>query len=295
MLSYSNENDIELYGGNMSYKIVVDSCGEFTKEMKTNSHLYHVPLTLHIGEEETIDDESFNQKEFIEKMAESKECPKSSCPSPKAYMEAYEGEEERGYGVTLSSKLSGSYNSAKLGKDLLEEKEKQKKIHIFDSCSASCGQTQIALKILECEEAGLPFLEVVKEVEEYISQMSTYFVLESLENLRKNGRLTGIKAFVATAMNIKPIMASTDIGEITQLGQARGMEKALKKMIEIIGERHKNTKEKRLAISYCNCQERAQWVKDQFLQAMELKDVIMMDTGGISTLYANDGGIIVAL
>ena len=70
MLSYSNENDIELYGGNMSYKIVVDSCGEFTKEMKTNSHFHHVPLTLHIEEEEILDDASFNQKEFIEKMAE---------------------------------------------------------------------------------------------------------------------------------------------------------------------------------------------------------------------------------
>ena len=137
-----------------------------------------------------------------------------------------EGEEENVYLVTLSSQLSGSYNSAVLGKNLFEEGNAQKKIHIFNSKSASIGETLIGLKIQECEEAGKTFEEVVETVDAYIEEMNTYFVLETLETLRKNGRLSNLKAMIANTLNIKPVMGSTKEGAICQLAQARGMNKA---------------------------------------------------------------------
>ena len=143
-------------------------------------------------------------------------------------MNAFEGEAGHVYVVTLSGKLSGSYNSAVLAAQLYnEEHEEDKQIHVFNSKSASIGETLIGLKIQELEESGASFEEIVTEVESYISSMNTFFVIETLETLRKAGRLSGLKAFVANTLNIKPVMGSTKEGTIQQLGQARGMKKAL--------------------------------------------------------------------
>ena len=199
------------------------------------------------------------------------------------------------YAVTLSANLSGSYNSAELGKKLYQEEKGAKNIHIFNSCSASIGQTLIALKIEECEKAGMPFAQVVETVEAYIAGQNTYFVLESLEALRKNGRLSNMKAFVANALNIKPVMGATPVGTIFQLDQVRGINRALKKMVEYMAKDLKDSKEKILAISHCNCPERAQMVKEEILKKVQVKDVLVLDTAGVSSLYASDGGVIIAV
>ena len=151
------------------------------------------------------------------------------------------------------------------------------------------------MKIAECEESGMSFQKTVDTVEAYIAGQNTYFVLETLETLRKNGRLTGLKAVVATALNIKPVMGSTPQGTICQLGQARGMKKALVKMTEEIEKNLKNSKEKILAISHCNCRERAEKLKELIKSKAEFKDVIILDTAGISSMYASDGGVIVVV
>ena len=210
-------------------------------------------------------------------------------------MEGYHCDEEHVYAVTLSAELSGSYNSAVLGKNLYEEEYGQKDIHVFNSCSASIGETLIALKIRECEEAGMGFAQVIETVDAYIESQHTYFILETLETLRKNGRLTGLKAVVATALNIKPVMGSTPQGTICQLGQARGMKKALAKMVDHIVTDAVGVEDKVLAISHCNCPERAEEVRKMILQKLPVKDSIILNTRGVSSLYANDGGIIVVV
>lgn len=196
----------------MSYKIVVDSCGELKPEQKSDIHFASASLELDVDDYHVVDDESFDQKEFLRRVKESPNCPKSTCPSPERYMTAFEGEAQNVYAVTLSSQLSGSYNSAELGKKLYLEENENKNIHVFDSKSASIGETLIAMKIQECEEAGMEFQEVVKEVDQYIETQHTFFVLETLDTLRKNGRLSNLKALVAGALNIKPVMGSTPEG-----------------------------------------------------------------------------------
>ena len=279
----------------MRYKIAIDSCGELLDEWKNDERFETVPLTLMVGAEQIIDDETFNQKEFLKKVADCPECPKSACPSPERYMKAYDCEAEHIYAVTLSSELSGSYNSALLGRNLLLEDQPEKKIHVFNSCSASVGQTLIAMKIQECEEAGMSFEEVVAAVEHYIKGQHTFFVLENLDTLRKNGRLSKVKALVASALKIKPVMGSTDEGNICQLDQARGMNRAMIKMVEQIIEKTPDSEEKVLAISHCNCPARAQVLKEAFQERMKTGRIIVLDTAGVSSMYANDGGVIVAV
>ncbi len=279
----------------MRYKIVIDSCGELVEKWKDSPAVERASLTLTVDDEDIIDDDTFDQAYFLKRVAESPNCPKSSCPSPERYMSAYDCEAEHVYAVTLSSELSGSYNSAVLGMNLLKETHPDKKIHVFNSRSASVGQTLIALKIEECEEQGMEFEEVIKKVDAYISEQNTYFVLETLETLRKNGRLSNLKAFVATALKIKPVMGSTPEGTIVQLDQARGMNKAVMKMVDYVVERTPNPAEKVLGISHCNCPARAQAVKEAILERIPVKDVVMLDTAGVSSMYANDGGIIIAM
>ena len=178
---------------------------------------------------------------------------------------------------------------------MFREENPEKKIHVFNSRSASVGETLIALKIRECEEKKMSFEEVVRCVESYIEEQHTYFVLENLDVLRKNGRLTGIKSFVASALNIKPVLGSTPQGTICQLGQARGMKKALVKMVERIVQEAQDVENKILAVSHCNCPERAKVVEQMLLERMPVKSSFVIDTAGISTMYASDGGIIVVL
>lgn len=279
----------------MSYKIIVDSCGELPDRCKKDPHFESVPLVLDIDGYSIVDDETFDQGDFLKRVAASPNCPKSSCPSPERYMQAYDCDADNVYAVTLSAELSGSYNSAELGRKLYEEEKGEKNIYVFNSRSASIGETLIALKVEECERAGLGFREVIEKVEAYIEAQHTYFVLESLEALRKNGRLSNLKAFVANALNIKPVMGSTPKGTICQLDQARGINRALKKMVDYIVDGVKSPEEKILAISHCNCQERAQMVKEEILKRVSVKDVIVLDTAGISSLYASDGGVIVVV
>ena len=279
------------------YKIIIDSCGELTEELKSEGHFVSVPLEMEVDGCRIVDDATFDQADFLKKVKESPAGPKSCCPSPESYLSHYQGEEEHIYVVTLSKELSGSYNSAELAKKLYVEENGAdgKKIYVFNSRSASVGETLIGMKVKECEDGGLPFEETVSQVEAYIDEQHTYFVLETLETLRKNGRLSNIKAFVANALNIKPVMASTPEGTICQLGQARGMNKALKKMVEELAARITDSEKKILAISHCNCPERAESVKEEALKLAKFRDVFIVDTAGISSMYANDGGIIMVV
>ena len=112
----------------MSYKIIIDSCGELTEEMKKSGNFETASLQIDVGGHHIVDDETFDQADFLKKIRESEECPKSSCPSPERYMEEYHCEAEHIYAVTLSAELSGSYNSAVLGKSLYEEEYGEKDI-----------------------------------------------------------------------------------------------------------------------------------------------------------------------
>lgn len=279
----------------MSYKIVVDSCCELPEELKNDPRFEIVPLGLEVGDYRIWDDETFDQLEFLQKVAACPECPKSSCPSPERYMNAYCTDAEHVYVVTLSANLSGSHNSALLGKSLYIESYGEKQIHVVDSCSASCGETQIALKAMELEEQGLPFEVIVDKLEQFRDSMHTYFVLDNLETLRKNGRLTGVKALVASTLNIKPVMAGTREGTIEQIGQGIGIKKALQKMADAVAKNVTNAQGRVLMITHCNNASRAESMKKLVLDRISVKDVLVMDTAGVSSMYANDGGVIVTI
>ena len=277
----------------MSFHIVCDSCTDLTEEDLKKGCYTLVPLTLLVDGEEIIDDETFDQADFLAKVAASKESVKSACPAPESYMEAYSKADDI-YVVTLSAELSGSYNSAVLGKNLYEEENGTKNIHVVNSRGAATTQVLIARKLNEYASQGMPFEEVVDKIEEYTTSLRTYFVLETLEVLRKNGRLSRLSATIAGALNIKPVMIGTRDGVIQKAAQARGMKKALAKMVEHMGSEGRDLTRRQFVISHCNCYERAVYVKELIKKHLHAEDVDIVDTKGVSILYACDGGIIVS-
>ena len=278
----------------MSYKLVVDSCCDLPAEYKKDPKIQRVPFVLQIEDRHIIDDDTFDQLDFIKSVAASEQCPKSACPSPDLFLKAFETDADEIYVVTISSKLSGCYNSALLAKSMYDEEHEEggKKIHVFDSRSACCGETQIAFRVMELKEEGKSFEEVVEDVENYRDGMNTYFVLDNLETLRKNGRLSGVKALVASTLSIKPVMCGIQ-GSIAQRGQGIGIKKALVRMTDLCVAEVKNSAEKTLMITHCNCYERAEVVKNLILAKTDFKKVLVVEAAGLSTMYANDGGIVV--
>ena len=283
----------------MKYKIIADSCCEFPSEWIGDPRFERIALGLDVDGVVTMDDENFVQKDFLNMVANSKACPKSFCPSPGAYAEAFEGDADNIFVFTLSAQLSGSYNSAVAARRMYNSDRKaeglpKKNIFICDSKSASGGETQLALMAYSLCEQGLFFSDICMKLMFKRNQMRTYFVLDNLDTLKKNGRITGLTAALIEAINIKPVMAAMN-GEIVQHGKAIGTKRALGAMVEAIISDVKNPKNRTVIISHCNAYERALEIKDEMLKHCNFKNIIIMDTRGVSSMYANDGGVIVTV
>jgi DegV family protein with EDD domain len=276
----------------MTIKIVADSSCDLTDEMKKEMNVDIAPLILQLGDKNYVDDESLDVKEYIKAMAECETSPKTACPSPNDYMNRYEGPESV-FVVTLSNFLSGSYNSAVLAKDMFLDEVGNKFIHVFDSLSASAGEVVVALKINELAKLNLTETEIVEKVTKFIKEMKTFFLLESLEHLAKAGRLNPIIAKVASMLSIKPIMCG-DEGNIKLFEKVRGYKKAFSRLIDVIGEEGKNFEEKILGIAHCNCLDRALEFKEEVSKRYNFKDIVIVETKGLSSTYADDGGIVIA-
>ncbi|MDD4642600.1 MAG: DegV family protein [Erysipelotrichaceae bacterium] len=281
----------------MNYKIIGDSCVDYTDYRDGLNWVTRVPLTITLEGVEYVDDSKLDCDDLLAKMAKSNEGPKSACPSPGQFLAAYEeGDADEIYVVTLSSPLSGTYASATMAKTMLQDKDSNKKVHVFDSRSAAAGEVAICVKIKDLLDAGYSFEEVVQQVEDFISSMNSIFTLETLETLRKNGRLTKLQSVITEKLNLKMVMGATPEGEIEALGKALTISAAIKKMIEIIKERGQKSgfEDRVLYITQCQALERAEMIKTKVLEVCQFKDVVICEARGISSIYANSGGIILA-
>jgi DegV family protein with EDD domain len=167
-------------------------------------------------------------------------------------------------------------------------------IHVFNSFSASVAETLISLKVNELAKKKIEESEIVKKVDKYIEDMKTYFVLESLDHLAKAGRLHPLIAKIASVLSIKPLMGSTQEGTIQLIQKIRGYKKAFSRMVDIIGEEGKDLENKVLGIAHCNCSERALKFKEEVMKRYNFKDIVIVEMNGLSSSYADDGGLVIS-
>ncbi len=281
----------------MKIQIIADSCCDVTQELRDKTNVEIASLHIIVdGHKEYIDDDSLDIPMLLDAIHKSPSPLKTAAPSPEAYAELMRASEACVV-VTLSDKLSGSYNAAMAGKDMVLEEYPDKKIAVFNSKSAAAAEVLMVLKLQEMIDEGMTFEEICEAFPAYIDKTRTLFVLEDLTTLIKNGRIPKMVGMLATILMFRPIMGENGEGEIIQLEKVRGTQKALKRLVETVAEKTKDIADKTLvlAISHCNCPERALQVKDDILASCSaIKEVIIQPTRGISTTYANNGGIILA-
>jgi DegV family protein with EDD domain len=277
----------------MKYKIVVDSCCDLTDEMLKRFDAVLAPLKIQVGDAEVVDDLSFNQGNLLSLMKASKVQTKTSCPSPNDYLETYKGADAV-FVVTLSDKLSGSYNSAMVAKEMAKSEGICDFVHVCNSLSAASAEVLIAYKLNDFIKEGMAPEEIAKNIDAYIKEQRTMFVLEALDNLVKNGRISNAEGLIANLLSIKPLMGANDEGEIIKLETNRGMKKSLRRLIEEIGKETKDLSQLRCGISHCNCPQRAEDLKKKIEELYDFKEVVVTPTRGIATVYAYDGGIVVS-
>lgn len=275
----------------MINKIVADSSCDLNEDLKQRMDVKLVPFKIDIDDDSFVDDKNMDICELIRKMHASPNPIKTSCPSPGDFANEYDADNV--YVVTISEQLSGTYNSAILAREMVLERTSEKFIHVFNSKSASVGETITAMKIKECIDKKLSNTHLVEKVEQFIDDMKTYFISDDLSNLVKNGRISKTKGLLINALNIKPIMAATDDGNIEMIDKARGSRKAFKRLVEIIGETGIKFEERTLAISHANALQKALDLKED-LKKYNFKEIIIVETKGLSTGYVNDGGVILA-
>jgi len=281
----------------MDMNILVDSCCDLSDDLRGRTRAAVAPLTITIDGEDFVDDGTVDIPAYLAKMSASRETPRSACPSPDLYAGDIARAQDACFIVTLSSKLSGSHNAAVLGANLAKETCPDKPVHVFDSESASAGETYLALMLRELIDAGRSFEEIVSAVEKKIRSLHTVFVLDSLDNLVKNGRLNKAIAIIAGVLSIRLLLSDDGEGSIKLLGKARGIKGALSQMVETC-RRHTEglaAGSQRLVLSYCNCRERAEQVVAMIREKCPaIGEIVVTPTSALSSMYAGDGGIVIA-
>jgi len=277
----------------VKYKIVGDSCFDRSAYIDEYVKPQIVPLTIRVDELELRDDERLDPLELIRLIKESKNGPKTAAPSPHDFLKSYEGADNV-FVVTLSSNLSGTYSSAMVAKTMKEEGAGDTFVHVFDSRSATSAETLIGLKIRELAERDVEQQEIVDQVEEYISSMNTLFILESLDTLIKAGRISRLAGLIGNVLSIKPVMGADKEGNIYLVEKARGSNRAFGRLVELVGERAVDMENRVLGISHVNCREKAERLRDEIREKYSFRDVIIVEARGITTVYAGEGGIVVA-
>lgn len=272
-------------------KIVVDSGCDLSNEIKKNNNIVSVPFNLILDDKNFVDDEKLDTKKFLNYMHTAKTC-KTAAASPEQFKKEFKGDEDI-FVVTISSKLSGSYNSAKTALQNYFDEAGEKFIYIFDSLSASVGETLTALKISELYKLNFDKQKIISEVEDFIKNLSTYFILERFDNFVKNGRINPYIAKLASFFNIKPICKGKN-GIPVLAEKAQGFDNALNKLVNIICKNVIEPEKKILGITHVQCLQRAIDFKNKIKEKINFRDIIILSATGLCSTYADQNGIIMA-
>ncbi|MCL2106459.1 MAG: DegV family protein [Oscillospiraceae bacterium] len=272
-------------------KILGDSACDLTKELELELNARRaVPFFVDIGNETFVDDENLSMPDLMASMKACTGKMGSACPSPEQWMEAFI-KEGGGFGVTISSKLSGMYQTAQIGLEMAKEKAAGLIGHVFDSKSAACGEVLVALKLRQLIESGLPFEHIVKKTEAFIEEMRTIILLEDVNNLVKNGRMSKIKGTLTTVLGIKPVLCEQD-GEIGLYAKLRGSLNLAGKLLDCAADLIRKKKGADMIVSHCNNPSLANELREKARERFDLGRIIVLETRGLTSLYASDRGIV---
>ncbi len=270
----------------MNRKIVADSSSDLHN--LTGIDYAIAPMIIHTTKKAYLDDGNLDVEEMVEDLLKNKEKTSSACPGIGDWLNAF-GDAEEVFVLTITSKLSGSYNSACLAKNEYEEQHPGRRVHVIDTLSTGPEMQLLAEKIMELTEAGADFHTVCKELDAYSKRTNLLFMLESLKNLANNGRVSHTVAKITGILGIRLVGKALE-GVLEPLDKCRGAKKAIATMVERMKEL--GFKGGKVRIAHClnpdGAKELAELIKAEFRDSC----VDIYTTGGLCSYYAEKGGIL---
>ena len=275
-------------------KIITDGSCDLSHEVLNKFNINVVPLGVSFGEEHYTAGVDIDNKEFYAKMKESKELPKTFCPSPENFCKEYQCEEYKIIVIALSSKLSGTYNSASLARDLYLSEHKEKDIRVIDSMTGSIGAGLLLIKAAKMISEGKDIDEIVEAIENLKEKISFYGTLETLENAIKGGRINPLAGKIIGALNFKAIVQIKD-GVVKPIDKARGESNSIKKVANYITSSIEDTKDKILCLMHANCPEKAHKLLSIIEKTHKFDEVYISEVGPVMGTYTSEGAVLGAV
>ena len=275
-------------------KIITDGSCDLSHEVLNKFNINVVPLGVSFGEEHYTAGVDIDNKEFYAKMKESKELPKTFCPSPENFCKEYQCEEDKIIVIALSSKLSGTYNSAVLARDLYLSEHKEKDIRVIDSMTGSIGAGLLLIRAAKMISDGKDIDEIVEAIENLKEKISFYGTLETLENAIKGGRINPLAGKIIGALNFKAIVQIKD-GVVKPIDKARGESNSIKKVANYITSSIEDTKDKILCLMHANCPEKAHKLLSIIEKTHKFDEVYISEVGPVMGTYTSEGAVLGAV
>ncbi|MGN1033103.1 MAG: DegV family protein [Intestinibacter sp.] len=275
-------------------KLITDGSCDLSEEVLRKFNINVVPLGVSFGEEHYIAGVDIDNREFYAKMKESKELPKTFCPSPESFSKSYEGEEDKIIVMTLSSKLSGTYNSAILARDLYLSENDEKDIRIIDTQTGCIGAGLLLIKASRMIAENKDIDEIVEVIEGLREKISFYGTLETLENAIKGGRVNPIAGKIIGALNFKAIVQVTE-GIVKPVDKARGESNSIKKVANYITSSVEDTKGKILCLVHANCPEKAEKLLSIIEKTHKFDEIYISEVGPVMGVYTAQGAVLAAV
>lgn len=271
-------------------QIVTDSSADMPKELIDKYNITVVPLTINIDGKEYIEGENITPEEFFEKMKNAKNLPKTSMPSPGVFTDVFNELSKKGpvLCLTISSGLSGTYQSACLGRDNVNND-----VRVVDTLAGSLGHGLQLIEACKLREQGKNIDEIVNYLEEMKKHTNILILLDTLENIVKGGRLSKFQGSLAKVLDIKVILQGVD-GKVEILEKIHGKKKFLRRTIELIGELKDDFSNTVFGITHINNIKDAEFLKSEIIKRFKPKDVIINYMGATMGTYAGDKGMIVS-
>ncbi|GEN45673.1 DegV family protein [Alkalibacillus haloalkaliphilus] len=276
----------------MSVKLIVDSGSDLPKDILEQHDIDIVSLIVHLNGQDYYDRDTIDSQKVYDAMREGS-APKTAQATPDTFYDVFKQYTDEGRPViylAFSSELSGTYQSAMIAKQQIEDDNESAEIYIIDTRAASMGHGLVAYHTAKAIANGGSVQDILDTANFYVNHMVHVFTVDDLEYLQRGGRVSKAQAFVGGMLKIKPLLHVED-GKLVPLEKVRGSKKVIGRMVDLAGERGNSLDQQTIAITHGDDEETAQKLAEKLKEAYNPQDVIIHQIGSAIGAHAGPGTI----
>ncbi|MDQ0159229.1 DegV family protein [Alkalibacillus salilacus] len=280
----------------MSFQLMVDGGVDLPQGFADKFNVKTIPLNIHFSDGVYKAGVDLTTEQFYEKLGDTDDLAKTSAPSPNDFYEAFKSVDPNTpiLLLSLSKNISATYQNAVIGRDTLLEEDANRQIEIVNTTSASCGMALLLNEAIKLKMKQFDFQDIVKQTRQNAERTVTLFSLRTVENLIKGGRLDRFRGAIAKTLNIKLLMRASEEGEIEVTEKIRGEKKALRRLVDQIGEYTKSLEGKTIVMSQSRCESKAKQIMDQIRERYHQDEEYIVEMGPLIANYAGEGGLVIS-